>query len=464
MSGHFVIIGNGAAGFCAAKALRAADGDATVSVFTEERHPFYLRRQLGDFLTGNLSQAEVIFQSRNAYRRERIDLFLMTPVVSLDPSAHELAFADGERTRYDRLLLATGTRALKPDVPGIDLEGVVTFDTLSEAVDVRRALPRMRHAVILGEGIVGLTLAQSLAGRGVRVTQLIPGDRFWPQMLDETTSALVEDALEQGGVRLERGAAPRAIIGAAGRVIGVETANGRALPAELVACGCRRQPATALARDAGLEVRRGIRVDVALRTSSPDVFAAGDVTEPAHLDDYGEEGAAFCWQRAWAQGGLAAAGMMDRASAPSLEAVRIRTTVFGHDLAVLGHGQAPESDRIRVVCQSDGPHVHWRMVFDDGLLVGAIVFGTGETVHELNRLVAERAPRHLVEQTLGSKAQGVEPPALPTTLARHCPICAAELVMHEGTRAGTLMVCSVCNTRLEIQWDGRQGWLDVARE
>ena len=88
MTTHFVIVGNGAAGYRAAKALGEADTDAQVSVFSDERYPFYLRRQLGDFLSGAMTLQEIVFQSRNAYRRERIDLFLMTPIMSIDPDAH----------------------------------------------------------------------------------------------------------------------------------------------------------------------------------------------------------------------------------------------------------------------------------------------------------------------------------------------------------------------------------------
>ena len=200
MSTHFAIIGNGAAGYRAAKAIRRADGDAQVSVFTDERYPFYLRRQLGEFLSGNLTLSEVIFQSRNAYRRERIDLFLMTEIASVDPPDHAVAFASGQRVRYDRLLIATGTRAVPFGIPGLDLEGVTTFDTLTQAREVHGTVNDVRQAAILDEGIIGLTLAESLAGRSIQVTQLVGGERFWPEMLDEQTRA-TQPCKKKGGRR-----------------------------------------------------------------------------------------------------------------------------------------------------------------------------------------------------------------------------------------------------------------------
>jgi NAD(P)H-nitrite reductase large subunit len=461
MSTHFVIIGNGAAGYRAAKSLRRADGDARVSVFTDERHPFYLRRQLGDFIAGNLTLPELIFQSRNAYRRERIDLFLMTQIERVDTDAHEVTFAPGQRVRYDRLLIATGTRAAPFDIPGTDLAGVATFDTLTQAQEVKRLLGDVRRAAILGEGIVGLTLAESLAARGIGVTQWMGGERFWPEMLDERASALVEEILEAAGVVLRHNASARAIIGAAGRTIGVEAANGEAVPAELVAVGCRRQPAIDLVRESGIEVGRGIRVDAALRTSQPDVFAAGDVAEPLGSDEFGDDGAAFCWQRAWAQGGLAAASMLDQKARPVLEAVRVRAVIFGHDLAVIGLGHLAAKGNI-TAAELPGPTgVYRRLVFEDDLLIGAIVFGTGEGVHELNRLVAERAPRGLVETRLGMSAEAPPAGVLPEAFACHCPICAAELVVRRGTRPGAVLQCSACNTDLVVHWDGQRGWLEI---
>jgi NAD(P)H-nitrite reductase large subunit len=460
---HFVIIGNGAAGYRAAKSLRRADADAQISIVTEERHPFYLRRQLADFVAGNLSLPELLFQSRNTYRRERLDLLLMTRVERIDPAAHEVVLFNGERIRYDRLLVATGTRAVSIAAPGSDLDGVVTFDTLPQAQEVRRLLPNVREAAILGEGIVGLALAESLLAKGIRVTQLVRGERFWPDMLDEHTSSLVQELLEDAGVTIRHETEARAIIGAGGRVIGIETAIGETLRAELAAVGCRRQPVIDLVEGSGIDVRCGIRVDDRLATSRPDIFAAGDVAEPVGPAEFGGDEAAFCWQRAWALGDLAAASMLGRTAEPAAEAVRLRTSLFGRELAVIGRGHLPAGGDIAALDLPHGPDVFRRLVFQDGRLVGAVVFGTGESVHELNRLVALRSPRRGALEALGLAQEPAGPSPTPTTLARHCPICAAELVVRGGTPADTTVRCPTCSTNLVVRWDGERMWLDIRR-
>jgi NAD(P)H-nitrite reductase large subunit len=464
MNTHFVIIGNGAAGYRAAKALRRADADAQVSVFSDERYPFYLRRQLGDYLSGSLTLEEVIFQSRNAYRRERIDLFLMTRITGLDPADHVVTFASGPPVRYDRLLLATGTRPVLPPIPGRALEGVATFDTLTEASALRSSLRAVERAVVLREGIIGLSLAESLVARGVEVTQLMPGDRFWPEMLDEAASRRIETLLEDQGVRLARSATPRRITGTDGRCDGVEMTDGRSVPADVVACGCRRQPAIDLAEEAGLEVGFGIRIDDGYRTSAPDIWAAGDVAEPTSGPLTGEA-AVFCWQRAWAQGERAAACMLDRHAEPPREAVRIRTNVFGSDLVVLGQGHLPAGGDVEVDDRPEGPDIYRRLVYRRDRLVGALVLGTGETVAELNALVTEEADRDTVEAALSAPAESDADAAdrVPSTFARHCPICAAELVVHRGTAAGAVLTCPACNTDLIVRWDGRGGWIEILR-
>jgi nitrite reductase (NADH) large subunit len=387
----------------------------------------------------------------------------MTRVEQIDPAAHEVVLSAGQRVQYDRLLVATGTRAAPFDIPGTDLEGVATFDTLSQAQEVKRLVKDVREAVILGEGIVGLTLTESLLALGVHVTQLVRGERLWPEMLDEHTGGLLEGLLEDAGATLLPRTEARAILGAGGRAIGVETAAGETLRADLVAVGCRRRPAIDLVRGAGLDVRGGILVDEALRASRPDVFAAGDVAEPAGSEDFGPDDAAFCWQRAWAQGGVAAASMLDRTAEPALEAMRLRTALFGRDLAVIGRGHLPQGGGISAIELRDGPEIFRRLVFHRDRLIGAVVFGTGESVHELNRLVAERAMRQRVAAVLELAEPQPGPDHIPATLARHCPICAAERIVRHGTAADTVIRCEVCSTDLVVRWDGQRMWLDISR-
>jgi NAD(P)H-nitrite reductase large subunit len=263
------------------------------------------------------------------------------------------------------------------------------------------------------------------------------------------------------------------VVGAGDHAIGVETAEGEVLPAELVGCGGRRQPALDVLEGSGIEVGRGVRVGAALQTSHPDVFAAGDVAEPAGAGApaacadgslAGEEACCFCWQRAWAQGGVAAAGMLGNKPKPVRESMRVRTALFGRDLAVMGRAHLPEGGSVKAVeLRSDGGRFR-RLVYEDDRLVGAAVWGTGEWVHKLNRLVGEGASREAVEAALGLGPEPQAQDVLPRTFAAHCPICAAELVVREGTPLGSRLDCVACSSSLVVCWDGRRGWLEIPGE
>ena len=155
-------------------------------------------------------------------------------------------------------------------------------------------------------------------------------------------------------------------------------------------------------------------------------------------------------------------GMLDLPAEPPTEAVRVRTTVFGHDLAVIGQGHLPAGGDVQADGRHEAPNVYRRLVYRNDRLVGALVLGTGETVAELNALVAEQADRGRVEAILAPAADAGGD-RVPTTFARHCPICAAELVVHGGTRAGAHLRCQACNTDLVVRWDGRGGWVEIAK-
>jgi len=492
MSEHVVIVGGGVAAFRAAKELRRADDAVEISFFTEEPHPFYLRRQLGDLLGGGLTAGELIVQSRNAYRRERINLFLMTRVAAVRPEGHEVVLDSGQHVRYDRLLIATGTRAEPLELPGADLQGVVTVDNLAAAVLAERGLARRPRAVVLDDSVIGWRLAEGLASRDVAVTLLVPGRRIGEGVLDDGAAAMIESILESGGVAIAHGTAARGIVGAGGRAIAVETAaDGEILPAELVVTGGRRRPVIDLVEGSGIEARRGVRVDAALRTNVPDVFAAGDVAEPTAVGLWEPDESPLCWQRAWTQGRLAAAAILGRPVDAVPDVLRLRTVLFGRDLAVLGRGHLAEGDGIEAIVVhgrvgADGmtgsgaadpdawpgaapaPHeqvqVYRRLVFDRGRFVGAVLVGPADWYAQVTRLLAERARRAEGEGARG--LAGGRPQdgftVVPQAFAWHCPICAAELAVPRGTAVGSTIRCRACNARLSVRWEGDRGWIEAA--
>jgi hypothetical protein len=154
--------------------------------------------------------------------------------------------------------------------------------------------------------------------------------------------------------------------------------------------------------------------------------------------------------------------MLGRRAEPVLETVRIRTALFGYELAVIGRGHLGPGPGLDIVEASRPPNKYRRLVFDGGALVGAAIFGTGEWVHELSRFVADQAPRDAVEPALRLPSGAPADQLLRQTFAQHCPLCAAELAVRAGTSIGAVIRCGVCNTDLVVRWDGRRGRLEIA--
>lgn len=271
-----VIIGMGVAGVAAAEAIRHTDRSAEIIIVSEDPHGFYSRPGLAYYLTGELPEKQLYIYSKKDWKRLNIR-FVNDRVTRLTPRERRIEFARAGALSYDRLLLATGARAVPLEVPGANLQGVVTLDDFENARQILRLARRGRTAVVVGGGVLALEMVEGLRSRGVQVHYFLRGDRYWPNVLDEVESRLVERKLVHEEVHIHPRAEIAAILERRGKVIGVQTTNGKQLRCDLVAVGIGVKPRIELARGAGIDVDRGIPVNENMQTSFPHVYAAGDV-------------------------------------------------------------------------------------------------------------------------------------------------------------------------------------------
>ncbi len=365
MGARYLIVGHGPAGSSAAFRIRLHDPEGSILVVGEERHAFYSRPGLAYLLTGAIPEKSLFSRPDAEYGPRRIRRETAR-VDRLDPGGHRVRLSDGRWLGYDRLLLGLGAQAVLPDVPGIELEGVVSLDNLADARRILRLSRRARRAVVVGGGITALELAEGLAAQGLETHYLLRRDRYWGNVLEADESALVETRLEKEGIRLHRRSEVQAVLGRKGRVVGVALEDGRTLACDLLGVAIGIRPRLELARQAGLETGRGVWTDEFFRTSDPDVFAAGDVAEV--LDPgCGERRVDSLWSVAVEQGELAGANMAGARRAylrsASFNVTRIggvTTTLVG----AVGTGGA-ESD---LVALARGDSDDWRdgreLVFD----------------------------------------------------------------------------------------------------
>jgi 3-phenylpropionate/trans-cinnamate dioxygenase ferredoxin reductase component len=276
----YVIIGASLTGAKAAEALRAEGFGGRVIMVGEESERPYERPPLSKAVLLRAKPPEVAYVHEPGwYDDNGVELRLDTRATALDRLRHEVTLGDGERLAYTKLLLATGARARRLSLPGNDLDGVCYLRTIRESIRLRDTLAEGMQVVVIGTGWIGLETAAAARSRGADVTLVGPAMHPLYAVLGPKVGDLFAQLHRDRGVDLKLGSAVREFRGSAGRVSTVVTERGDELPADLVIVGVGIQPNTELAEAAGLDVVNGVVVDARLRTSDPDIFAAGDVAD-----------------------------------------------------------------------------------------------------------------------------------------------------------------------------------------
>ncbi|KAE9651243.1 FAD-dependent oxidoreductase [Pseudomonas fluorescens] len=302
MNAPLIIVGAGHAGGRAALTLREEGYTGRLVLIGDEPHLPYERPPLSKGLlqgTADLAACSLCDSSRLA--ELGIEHIAANPVTQLEPQHHRLQLADGQWLAYAGLLLATGGRARR--LPQAQAN-VLYLRTHDEALALRSALRPGTRLVIVGGGFIGLEVAATARGLGCEVTVLEAGPRLAGRVLPPVISQALLDLHRQQGVDVRLNVALESIHDDA-----VQLVDGQLLPCDLVVVGIGMQPNLELAANAGLEVGQGIRVDAHLRTSAPDIYAAGDVCE-FRLDGLYQR--QETWRNAEAQGRHAALNMLGR--------------------------------------------------------------------------------------------------------------------------------------------------------
>jgi 3-phenylpropionate/trans-cinnamate dioxygenase ferredoxin reductase component len=305
----YVIVGASLAGAKAAETLRSEGFDGRlVLIGAEEERPYERPPLSKDYLRGEAGREKVYVHGEDFYEERDIDLRLGRRAETLDVSTSELALDDGERLRYDKLLLTTGAEPRRLSVPGAELDGVMYLRRVGDSDALRERLDRGGAVVVIGAGWIGAEVAASARQRGLDVTVLDPVAVPLERVLGAEVGAIYRDIHADHGTRMLMGTGVEAFEGGSA-VERVRTSDGRELECDFVVVGVGVEPRTRLAAEAGLALDNGIAVDERLRTSEPAVFAAGDVAN-AHHPFYGERIRVEHWANALNQGPAAARCML----------------------------------------------------------------------------------------------------------------------------------------------------------
>jgi len=364
----YVIIGQGAAGTSAANTLRSLDSKVPITVITNELDYFYSRIDLPDILSGKYSPQDSIRQTPEEFAEKSIACRMGETVQEILAEEKVILLASGEKIPYDKLLIATGSLPVVPPLKGSDASGVHVLWTMEQARIMIDAAAEAKSAVVVGAGLIGLKAALALRKLGLEVMVVEKLPYILPRQLDETAARIIEKQIQAKGIDLRTGTSVEEIEVCAGKIVGVRLLN-EIVACDLIVMAVGVKPNTALAASAGIKVERGIVIDEYLRTSIPDIYAAGDVAE---VFDSGSEAYVVpaIWPVAVEHGQLAAWNMLGFSKPFVFTAAMNSVEIAGVPFISVGDIEGGSQDQILIKHQD----TNYKKVVMRGKIVRGVLF------------------------------------------------------------------------------------------
>jgi NAD(P)H-nitrite reductase large subunit len=403
MSRRYVVIGNGIAGQTAAEELRKADADASIVMIAAERYPLYNRVALPRYLRGQVRREKVLMRTVEDYANRNLDIHFETWATEIDPGSKVVHTNRGQEFPYDALLIATGGRPKPPPWPGSDeVSACLGFQTLDDTDAIIEKADASERVLVMGGSFIGYELAEGVSFRKqAKLTWIMRGPWFLRYVLDEEGGQLCRQLGEAQDVQFLVGDEVERFSRTNGRFT-ARTVNGHTVDFDLLTYGVGLDYYTEPARDAGIELNKGIVTDSKLRTSAPDVYAAGDVAVFYDLmvERHNQMGT---WDNAEAHGKVAARNMAG-AEEDFFDVPTYTTTMFGSTLAVMGVTPDVQPDLKSVRTYDFDAKFYRKLFFKDDRLVGAIMIGPPKGRKKLieimrSRQVIERPKEELLDPT-----------------------------------------------------------------
>ncbi len=367
---HLVVIGNGMAGMRTVEELLKLEGGQRfrITVFGAEPHVNYNRIMLSSVLAGDKSVDQIVINSQQWYDENGITLVTNDAVTRIDRGDKTITSANGLTVHYDRLLIATGSRPLAPPIPGLGLPGVCAFRDIADVDKMLAAAKTHKRAVVIGGGLLGLEAAWGLKQRGMSVALVHLMPTLMERQLDAAAGQMLQRDLDRRGIAFFTDGQTEEITGTE-RAQGVQLADGRFVPADLVVLAIGIRPNIDLAKAAQLEVNRGIVVTDDMRTSDPEIFAVGECIE--------HRGNVFgLVAPIWDQAKVCAARLAgDEEALFASQALATSLKITGVDVFSAGALMAADEADDEITLRDDSRGLYKKIVLRDGKLVGAVLYG-----------------------------------------------------------------------------------------
>lgn len=380
----YAIIGGGAAGLNAAKAIRERDKTGSIYMLSNEAYPAYNRPMLTKSLVAGLDAEQIAVQEASWYEENNVCLLLGKNVVSIDTEKKEIHTDDGAKFKYTKLIYALGSECFIPPIQGADQPEVIAIRRLSDTQKVTELLPQTKEAVVIGGGVLGLEAAWELKKARCKVTVLELAPRLMGRQLDEGAGEMIKAVSEAQGITIHTGVQIEAIEGD-GHVTSVRLGDGRVFPAQLVIVSCGVRANVAVAKAAGIETDRAVVVNSRMETSAADVYACGDCAQYQGINY-------AIWPQAVEEGKTAGAN----AAGETLEYTGVPAALTFHGMntalfAIGDNGSHPDLVYRTVEFKDMARKQYEKYYFRNNRLCGAILIGDVSRMGEMTEAVEKRA-------------------------------------------------------------------------
>jgi NAD(P)H-nitrite reductase large subunit len=374
---EYLIIGNSAGGIAAAEAIREVDREGAITMVSEEPYFAYSRPLISEYLAGERSLDSMLLRPVDFYERNKIEALLGTRAARLDFGRKLVELEDGRQLAWRKLLLATGGAPIVPKLKGSHKKEVFTFTTLEDAERIGQVVKRGDTLVVIGGGLIGVSLAQALVQRGVAVVVVELMGKLLGAALDAEASRLVEEALRTKHIEIILGQTVKEIVGRpedGRRVGGVILEDGRTIACDGVVFAIGVAPRTELVMRSPVTVDRGIVVDRRMATSCRDVYACGDAAQ-AYDFIHKANRLIPVWPNAVAGGRVAGHNMAGQRSRYDGSTGMNALNCFGLSTVAAGLVEPGDEPACEVLANLGGNGTYRKVVLRNNRIVGMVFVG-----------------------------------------------------------------------------------------
>jgi NAD(P)H-nitrite reductase large subunit len=402
----YVIVGASAAGIGAVEAIREVDPVGTVAVISDEECPQYSRPMISDLISGKADFSKMMCREHEFWAKNNIQALTGRTATSLNLSDRYVTLDKGDHVNFEKLLIATGGKPFVPKIEGSDKDGVFTFTTLSDAENMLSKLEKAESAVVIGAGLIGVSVTEALVKRGLKVTMVELQDKVLSLILDPTASEMVENVIRNAGVTIATGQTVKQIMGKPenDRVVGgAVLTSGEQVPCDLVIIAIGVIPRTELVAGTDVKTNRGILVDRSMRTNVSDVYASGDVAE-AYDFVIGENRLLPLWPLAQLEGKVAGYNMAGKKAGYPGGTAMSALKYFGMPIISIGLANPKDPEEYESLVKYELERsVYRKIVLKDNVIVGVTLVNAIENAGIIFHLMKNGANVKKFKQELVSE-------------------------------------------------------------